>query len=201
VVVCLERGADLHIAQLMPMPLTVSFFSKIQIGFTFLVPAHPGSPGKRAVKRVCVRVCVRACVWGGGAGSSEELAALRSAYTRYEGDMERVVMTCGTSCGTSGATDSGDELRCCSLDDVDRLCSMLESLLSAGQQTPRYKAFCRSAAEMRRRAAAASRQMQQQQQVRRQQPPTHTHTHSAAADLLCFSIRLTSVIHLCSRFS
>ena len=41
-------------AQPMPLPLTVSCFSKIQIGFTFLVPAHPGSPGKRAVKRVCV---------------------------------------------------------------------------------------------------------------------------------------------------
>jgi len=54
VVVCLEQGADLHIAQLMPLPLTVSCFNKIQIGFTFLVPAHPGSPGKRAVKWVCV---------------------------------------------------------------------------------------------------------------------------------------------------
>ena len=41
-------------ALLMPLPLTVSCFSKIQIGFTFLVPAHLGSPGKRAVKRVCV---------------------------------------------------------------------------------------------------------------------------------------------------
>ena len=41
-------------AQLMPLPLTVSCSSKVQIGFTFLVPAHPGSPGKRAVKRVCV---------------------------------------------------------------------------------------------------------------------------------------------------
>jgi len=50
VVICLEQGADLHMAQLMPLPLTVSCFSKIQIGFTFLVPAHPGSPGKRAVK-------------------------------------------------------------------------------------------------------------------------------------------------------
>ena len=40
--------------QLMSLPLTVSCFSKIQIGFTFLVPAHPGSPGQRAVKRVCV---------------------------------------------------------------------------------------------------------------------------------------------------
>jgi len=44
-VICLELGADLHMAQLMPLPLTVSCFSEIQIGFTFLVPAHPGSPG------------------------------------------------------------------------------------------------------------------------------------------------------------
>ena len=50
------RGADLLMARLMPLPLTVSCFSKIQIGFTFLVPAHPGSPGQRAVKRVCVCV-------------------------------------------------------------------------------------------------------------------------------------------------
>jgi len=28
-VICLERGADLHMAQLMPLPLTVSCFSKI----------------------------------------------------------------------------------------------------------------------------------------------------------------------------
>ena len=55
-VICLERGADLHTAQLMPLPLTVSCSSKMQIGFTFLVPAHLGSPGKRAVKRVCVCV-------------------------------------------------------------------------------------------------------------------------------------------------
>ena len=58
-VICLERSADLHMAQLMPLPLTVSCFSKIQIGFTFLVPAHPGSPGKKAVKRVCVCVVPR----------------------------------------------------------------------------------------------------------------------------------------------
>ena len=56
VVICMERGADLHMAQLMPLPLTVSCFSKIQIGLTFLVPAHPGSPGKGAVKQVCVCV-------------------------------------------------------------------------------------------------------------------------------------------------
>ena len=53
-VICLELSTDLHIAQLMPLPLTVSCFSRIQIGFTFMVPAYPGSPGKRAVKRVCV---------------------------------------------------------------------------------------------------------------------------------------------------
>jgi len=41
-------------AQLMPLPLTVSCFSKIQIGFTFLVPAHLGSPGEMAVKQVCI---------------------------------------------------------------------------------------------------------------------------------------------------
>jgi len=52
-VICLEQGADLHTAQLMPLPLTVSCFSKIQIGFTFLVLAHLGRPGERAVKRVC----------------------------------------------------------------------------------------------------------------------------------------------------
>ena len=53
-VICLERGADLHMAQRVPLPLTVSCFSKIQIGFTFLVPAHPGSPGKRALNGLCV---------------------------------------------------------------------------------------------------------------------------------------------------
>ena len=57
-VICLEWGADLHMAQLMPLPLTVSCFSKIQIDLTFLVPAHLGSPWQRTVKRVCV-----CCVW------------------------------------------------------------------------------------------------------------------------------------------
>jgi len=58
VVICLEQGADLHMAQLMPLPLTVFCFSKSEIGFTFLVAAHLGSPGKRAVKRVCVYCCI-----------------------------------------------------------------------------------------------------------------------------------------------
>ena len=61
-VICLERGADLHMAQLMPLPLTVSCFSKIQIGFNFLVSAHQGSSGQRAVKRV--RVSVRSVCAG-----------------------------------------------------------------------------------------------------------------------------------------
>ena len=68
-VICLERGADLHMAQLMPLPLTVSFLSKIQTGFTFLVPAHPGSPGQKAFKMhgcLCVSIqeaggCIPAC--------------------------------------------------------------------------------------------------------------------------------------------
>ena len=41
----------------MPLPLTDCCFSKIQIGITFLVPTHPGSPGQSAVKRMCVCVC------------------------------------------------------------------------------------------------------------------------------------------------
>ena len=56
-VVCLERGADLHMAQLMPLPLTVSCFRKIQIGFTFLVLAHLGSPGKKG-RQTYVCVCL-----------------------------------------------------------------------------------------------------------------------------------------------
>ena len=79
-VICLERGADLHIAQLMPLPLTVSCFSKIQIGFTFLVPAHPGSPRKGPLNRcVCVFLCHQAvligamlCDWEGKHGYGGE---------------------------------------------------------------------------------------------------------------------------------
>ena len=67
----------LHMAQLMPLPLTASCFSKIQIGFTFLVPAHLGSPGKRAVKRVCVCVCV--CVLSANGCSLLHVALRKSA--------------------------------------------------------------------------------------------------------------------------
>jgi len=74
VVICLERGADLHTAQVMPLPLTVSCLSKIQIGFTFLVPAHPGSPGQHTHTKDkgplngCVRACVLSAHRMGGGG-------------------------------------------------------------------------------------------------------------------------------------
>jgi len=54
VVVCMEQGADLHTTQLMSLPLTVACFRKIQIGFTFLLLAHPGTPGRRAIKLAVV---------------------------------------------------------------------------------------------------------------------------------------------------
>ena len=89
-VICPERGADLHIAQLMPLPLAVSCFSKIQIGFAFLVPAHPGSPRQRAVKhararvRACVCVCVRVRVWLVGSFSTcseRERFGMQNSFT------------------------------------------------------------------------------------------------------------------------
>jgi len=86
VVICLERGADLHMARRMQLPLTISCFGKIQIGFTFLVPYNPGSPGQRAVKRVCVCVCVtylhslRTCRCAGDLGAGE-----RARVTWYVG--------------------------------------------------------------------------------------------------------------------
>ena len=52
IVICLRQSADLHMAQLMSLPLNVSFFSKIQISFTLLVLAYLGSPGQRVIKQV-----------------------------------------------------------------------------------------------------------------------------------------------------
>ena len=52
----------MYVVQMMPLPLTFSYFSKIQIGFTFVIPAHPGSLGQRADKRVCVCVHVQVCL-------------------------------------------------------------------------------------------------------------------------------------------
>ena len=62
-VICLERGSDLHMAQMIPLPLTVSCFNKIQIGFTFLVSAHLSSPGQRAIKCACVLVSATSMLW------------------------------------------------------------------------------------------------------------------------------------------
>ena len=76
-VICLERGAHLHMAQLMPLPLTVSCFSKIQIGFTFLVPTHLGSPGQRAIKWVFV------CVFSGFACCCLLMFCVSVIYIRH----------------------------------------------------------------------------------------------------------------------
>ena len=95
-VICLERGADLHIAQLMPLPLTVSCSRKIQIGLTFLVLAHLGSPGQTAVKRVCVCVGISQkfllrvvrVAYGSAVGSVQEGAfALAIKSTHFPGEI------------------------------------------------------------------------------------------------------------------
>ena len=97
--ICLEQGAHLHMAQLMLLPLTVSCFSKIQIGFTFLVPAHPGSSGKKGRVCVCV-VKVASCVVGlllccsinlsvDLLGNKGPEATYRSQYTIYSSYSER----------------------------------------------------------------------------------------------------------------
>ena len=50
---CLQRGAnDSQMVQLLPLPPIISCFNKIQNGSVFLVPAYPGCPGKKAIKRV-----------------------------------------------------------------------------------------------------------------------------------------------------
>ena len=62
-VICLERGADcLHMAQLMPLPLTVSCFSKVQIGFTFWYRLTRVVPDKGPLNG-CVCVCVFIDTW------------------------------------------------------------------------------------------------------------------------------------------
>ena len=92
-VICLERGADLHLAQLMPLPLTVSCFSKIHIGFTFLVPAHPDSPGKRPLNR---------CVYNTGQTAfSRHLQSLASTPPGMPGTHLPNILVGGTSTGIS----------------------------------------------------------------------------------------------------
>jgi len=85
-VICLERGAHLHTAQLMPLPLTISCSSKIQIDFTFLVPAHLGCPGQRAIKRVCV------CYFNGGTSCSLQISTA-TAFVFQMAGLEKTVCT------------------------------------------------------------------------------------------------------------
>jgi len=97
VVICLERGADLHMAQLMPLPLTVSCFSEIPNGLTFLVPAQPGSPGQRAVKRVCVCVCVCLPADRGAEYCDERVCVCvfvcpRSYLRSYKSDLNQILV-------------------------------------------------------------------------------------------------------------
>jgi len=56
IVICQERGADLHMTQLMPLPLTVSFFSKILIGFPFWYWLTRVVPYKGPLNGLCVCV-------------------------------------------------------------------------------------------------------------------------------------------------
>jgi len=79
-------------AQQIPLPLTVSYFSEIQIGFIFLVPAHSGSSGQRAVKWVCVCVCVYLSLFLPTAGRSfyyEQLHLLGQGSGRVSWHWER----------------------------------------------------------------------------------------------------------------
>ena len=61
-VICLERDAiDLRMVQLMPLPPHHLLLQQNPEWFILLVPAYPGCPGKKAVKRLCVCVCVLCC--------------------------------------------------------------------------------------------------------------------------------------------
>jgi len=128
-VICPEQGADLHMALLMPVPLTVSCFSKIQIGFTFLVPAHPGSQAKGAVKRVCYYYYDVVCT------------TLRCGVTSVDADdlvtsLRRLLATPGDR----HATELHRQFKVCShcarteLDSSDVKCVCAASCSAANQQ-------------------------------------------------------------------
>jgi len=83
-VICLERVADLHMSQLMPLPLTVSCFSKIQIGYTCLVLTHPGSPGKGPLNGcVCVCVCLNMYSVGDDVKGDTQSFRIRLQITKH----------------------------------------------------------------------------------------------------------------------
>jgi len=66
VVMCLGQGANLHVAQLMPLPLTISCSSKSRLvlpswcRLTWVVPDKIQEGCKMVC--VCVRACMRACM-------------------------------------------------------------------------------------------------------------------------------------------
>ena len=123
-VICLEQGADLHVAQLMPLPLTVSCFSKIQIGFTFLVPAHLGSPRKRSVKRVCV------CEWCAG-----DLHDCLSKLVKHEVDVASMRITLDVICLTLPQPDDTGRRSATSVSDVNRTVSLSSQLSFPGVES------------------------------------------------------------------
>jgi len=152
----------LHMTQLMPLPLTVSCFSKIQIGLSFLVPAHPGSPGKRAVKWVCV--CVFVIIFGTlsfrmravsavyvvqrarDAGLTIVTLACRSEYDDYEDAVGDEVFVSGPATSTSNnpfvvAVD--DDLTPVSTVDVPRPCEMLKPDCMVSRPRLRCQFHCR----------------------------------------------------------
>jgi len=95
--ICLERGADLQMSQLMPLPLTLSRFSRIQVGFTFLVPAYPGSPGKGPLNvYVCACACACVCVLVGETHEAllGEMAELRLVAGRESVEKDAALKSC-----------------------------------------------------------------------------------------------------------
>jgi len=112
-VACLQQGADVYIAQLLPLPMTDSCFSKIEIGFTVLVPAHPDSPGQKAVKQVsvCVTPSVADLVYvcGGFDGSVRH-----TSMERYDPTIDQWTMLASMSTGREGAglVVANDQLYC-----------------------------------------------------------------------------------------
>ena len=116
-VICMERGADWHMAQLMPLPLTVSCFSKMQIGFTFLVPAHPGRLWQRAIKRGMYVWLHR---WNvGGCDdyylTDSNLCSIRNASSLYEASWcsRKLWETITWCCDTSHLDSAGNMSRGC----------------------------------------------------------------------------------------
>ena len=110
-VVCLERGADLHMAQLMPLPLTVSCFSKIQIGFIFLVLAHPGGPLPAPHHSVFYRLDALPAAqptaskhWR-QASNRKETTKLNHSYSQFFAERQHIILAVINNTPTVGLAD------------------------------------------------------------------------------------------------